>query len=437
MGEYKVEGGSYKEAVDKAWEDLHGSGGSGGGGGGGCDNIIGCFVLACFLLAGIVFGVDYLIGKAETGIVKEFYPDYETRAEKTARVERESAEEIMRKKQEEDQRWDCWNQFASNSDKWLKEPESSSFLPGKFIFISSPGNHDILFMYDDDKAPYKMYSNNAGKITSLALSPNGDKIIFVLDKNNEDSRIYIEDFESESTKQLADNEAPNKYGEYTELAWLSPSIVLSCRKTHPFSKTIWQVRMDRSLPNAGIFIPGCNEYNEEWVKKSKQNRFSSCESTSVSPSMKEVAYVRREAFIPLVTPCGCASRLIVRDLKDNKESVLSVNSIMACLTSQAWSPDGKRIVFSGIGYGRIGIWEISDKEGPAASVTWFYVCGNNPAWSPDGKWIAFDNNGTIYVLEIASGNVRKIVGRFSGQCAEKPLWFVSNPAIQPDNKQPK
>lgn len=70
-----------------------------------------------------------------------------------------------------------------------------------------------------------------------------------------------------------------------------------------------------------------------------------------------------------------------------------------------WSPDGKKIVWSGL--------EITNSDGSGHTQL---VKGNNPSWSPDSKRIAFDNAGAIYVIGIdGSGQIKLANGK-------EPAW---------------
>jgi len=66
--------------------------------------------------------------------------------------------------------------------------------------------------------------------------------------------------------------------------------------------------------------------------------------------------------------------------------------------------------------GRKFLWHTSPK------ITWLNITGENPSWSPDGKWIAFDKEGEIYILEIESGNIKRITkNKFQDK---NPVWIL-------------
>lgn len=77
----------------------------------------------------------------------------------------------------------------------------------------------------------------------------------------------------------------------------------------------------------------------------------------------------------------------------------------------AWSPDGKSIAWFSDAAGEYEML-IGSQDGKgtprkiALNGAGFYAY---PSWSPDGKMIAFsDNSRSLYVLDVASGNVKKI-----------------------------
>ncbi len=76
----------------------------------------------------------------------------------------------------------------------------------------------------------------------------------------------------------------------------------------------------------------------------------------------------------------------------------------------AWSPDGKKIAYVGHTSEGDNLWIIDDLAFPAPrAVTKWPHTQTRPAWSPDNRWIAFYSNHTkidrydLYVLSVSGG----------------------------------
>jgi TolB protein len=86
----------------------------------------------------------------------------------------------------------------------------------------------------------------------------------------------------------------------------------------------------------------------------------------------------------------------------------------------AWSPDGKRIAYSGVG----GIWIMNADGSQLDRVTESPVDDLDPAWSPDGTRIAFVRGsgpgGDLYLMNADGSGVRKIYQE-DGR-AREPAW---------------
>jgi dipeptidyl aminopeptidase/acylaminoacyl peptidase len=62
------------------------------------------------------------------------------------------------------------------------------------------------------------------------------------------------------------------------------------------------------------------------------------------------------------------------------------------VSSQAWSPDGKRIVFTTNLTGRANLWVVNSEGGWALQLTVSDDRQSGAVWSPDGKWIVYQQN---------------------------------------------
>ncbi|WP_298231856.1 S9 family peptidase [uncultured Azohydromonas sp.] len=89
--------------------------------------------------------------------------------------------------------------------------------------------------------------------------------------------------------------------------------------------------------------------------------------------------------------------------------------------SAAWSPDGRRVVYSRTREGRLahrtGLWVADADGGHARQLTHEQGNASAPRWSPDGRWIAFTGNidegdakMQLWLAEPDSGQVRMLGG---------------------------
>jgi Tol biopolymer transport system component len=404
---------SFKDSKESSAGRCSSEGGGGGGGGGGF--LVG-FVVVIFLIGFVIHILDDLvIPKIETDVIKKIWPTYETSSEKTLRV-----------KQEQKQKEQQWESFTLNSEEWLVPLKAVSSISEKIIFISSSekGGVGIYLINPTTGDIVNLTEQYLGEIKNLALSPDSKKIVFI---SSQGERNTVRVLDPDGTKIVAVK--PEKDFIETEAVRLSSSMILFTRQNHPYVKTIWMINLLNPY-GMQMMIPSIYEYNNDWVEASKRSMFTffSCENPTVSPKRDKIAFVKRAYGGTLASVLSCDNRIIVKDLQKNKEfKPKYFGAKVVQLGPQAWSPDGNKIAFSASLSDKckngIGILEINKQS--VGKITWLNVSGKNPAWSLDGKWIAFDNEGTIYAFEVASGNVRKIVGpKFNGIQGENPLWIL-------------
>jgi Tol biopolymer transport system component len=122
-------------------------------------------------------------------------------------------------------------------------------------------------------------------------------------------------------------------------------------------------------------------------------------------------------------------KLVIKDTKQNKESVFDPGSGFAGMRRPSIAPDGSRVIFSiPVGNGQ-QIHSVNNQGQDRKSLT---QSGFNcwPTYSPDGKLIAYgsncDRDYDIYLMEAEGGNARRLT---------KSPGLDARPSWSPDGKQ--
>src|SRR5207248_2372926 len=97
---------------------------------------------------------------------------------------------------------------------------------------------------------------------------------------------------------------------------------------------------------------------------------------SWSPTRDRIAFVRKDAGLMVMNADGTHERLLLAEQSNNQSSGAWT----------AWSPDGKRIAFSGR---TDGLWLVEVASGKATNLVSDGAC-RSATWSPDGARVGFD-----------------------------------------------
>ncbi len=159
-------------------------------------------------------------------------------------------------------------------------------------------------------------------------------------------------------------------------------------------------------------------YGAERAEKShletliKGERSSEFEAFNLLKSKLDVDKAGRLAF---VSKSNGQDALYIYSLEEKKVISRHQFDELVSLHSPSWSPDGKRLVFSGNNFGGMHDLYILDLESKELrKLTNDFYDDRDPAWSPDGKVIAFSSDRTdvgrkgahnIFYYHVESGNL--------------------------------
>jgi Tol biopolymer transport system component len=146
----------------------------------------------------------------------------------------------------------------------------------------------------------------------------------------------------------------------------------------------------------------------------------------VSPGGSRIAFVQSEGGHP---------QIFFADLDgSNPHQVTGLPDQPGCdcgAVDPAWSPDGDRIAFSGLDLrGNKDIYVVDVASGAVRRLTRDFSGEAAPDWSPDGRTIAFESGdirsgdsttttGSIWTIDLASGHRTRVVAKTE---AASPTW---------------
>ena len=119
-----------------------------------------------------------------------------------------------------------------------------------------------------------------------------------------------------------------------------------------------------------------------------------------------------------------SSEILRRDLLHPESPAVELIPSSRAQWDAHYSPDGKRIAFSSLRSGLLGVW-ISNHDGATlVQISNPDVVSGSAQWSPDGKMVAFDSfpgeYWEIYVVDVAERRPRKVVTNITDVI--RPQW---------------
>ncbi|MFQ5823117.1 MAG: peptidase MA family metallohydrolase [bacterium] len=107
--------------------------------------------------------------------------------------------------------------------------------------------------------------------------------------------------------------------------------------------------------------------------------------------------VNDQGKLTFISKSGARDALYIFDIDEKKILNKFVFKDLVSLFSPNWSPDGRKIVFSGISYaGLSDLYFVEVESGELLRLTNDFYDDRDPAWSPDGNYIAYSSDRSFH-----------------------------------------
>ncbi|MFQ5770293.1 MAG: BamA/TamA family outer membrane protein, partial [bacterium] len=175
----------------------------------------------------------------------------------------------------------------------------------------------------------------------------------------------------------------------------------------------WAVFVSNRVGYSNIYLKSLDETSSKSEVLVKGERTSDFESFHLLSS--KIA-VNDRGELAFVSKSGASDVIHIFDVSEKKKIKKLHFKDLVSLSSPNWSPDGSKIVFSGISYAGLSdlyIVDVATEE--LQRLTNDFYDDRDPAWSPDGKTIAFSSDRSyfgkdgylnLFIYNLQNGNIK-------------------------------
>ena len=278
--------------------------------------------------------------------------------------------------------------------RWISNQPGMAASRVTFIRQNGGGSYDLLVV-DADGHDMRRLIGSPGQIYSPVWSHDGRKVAFA-SSTGDGWQLTERDMAAGTTRRITE-------GDLIQTPAYAPDGRLYFASWVTTGRT-WGLEL--------------HVFDGEGVQRVTNTRGIENLSPSVSPDGRQLAFHsnrtgRQHIY---VMPTGGGNALMISPVGESAE-----------FHAPDWSPTGNDIVFHGSSR---GIFQLMRADGarPGATVTQLTSTGRSedPSWAPDGRHIVYTGVGAsgpgLYVIDVITGEIRQLV---SGRSLRTPDWSGS------------